>query len=67
MCQVVCKDMPHDHVIFFLTMWYVFDHVLYFFKITENFHLGEMIKTILTSNQNKSKKSFRIDHHLHQF
>ncbi len=33
MCNVGCKGIPHDFMVWF------FDHVVYFFKTTENFNL----------------------------
>ncbi len=33
MCHVVCKSIPHSHMV------YIFDHVVCFLKTTENFNL----------------------------
>ncbi len=40
MCHIVCRSIPHDHVVCILAKWYVFlEHVVSFFQTTKKFNL----------------------------
>ncbi len=40
MCHVVCKCILHDHVVYFMAICDVLNHMAYFLKLEENFNLG---------------------------